>query len=190
MKYIPRVLEKQVKKFLKAFCVTGLTGPRQSGKSTMLKQLLKDEYTYVSFDDYRIFDFFYADPQKFMSIYNNKIIFDEVQKAPEIFNYIKLAVDEDRQNYGKFIITGSSQFSFLKCITESLAGRIGLLSLLPFQFSEIPSSKKEESIYKGSYPELVCRNYEYSNEWYSAYLETYLDKDVKLIYDVDPQSIM
>lgn len=184
MKYRKRILETKVKKYIKIFPVVGITGPRQSGKSTMLKELFKDRYKYVSFDDYRIYDFFYEDPEKFISTYNNKVIFDEVQKVPEIFNYLKLAVDQDRQNYGKFIITGSSQFSFLKKITESLAGRIGLLSLLPFQYSELPKKMKSEAIYKGSYPEIVCRNYKSSNEWYSSYLETYLDKDVRLIYNI------
>ena len=184
MKYRKRVLEAKVKKYTKIFPVVGITGPRQSGKSTMLKHLFKDSYKYVSFDDYRIYDFFYEDPEKFIATYNNKVIFDEVQKVPEIFNYLKLAVDEDRQNYGKFIITGSSQFSFLKKITESLAGRIGLLSLLPFQYSDIPKKMRFEAIYKGSYPEMVCRNYKSSNEWYSSYLETYLDKDVRLIYNI------
>ncbi len=184
MKYRKRILETNVKKYLKIFPVVGITGPRQSGKSTMLKHLFKDDYKYVSFDDYRICDFFYEDPEKFMSTYNNKVIFDEVQKVPEIFNYLKLAVDRDRQNYGKFIITGSSQFSFFKKITESLAGRIGLLSLLAFQHLEIPKKLQSEAIYKGSYPEIVCRNYKSSNEWYSAYLETYLDKDVRLMYNI------
>jgi len=184
MKYIPRVLEKSVQKYLKAFPVIGITGSRQSGKSTMLKHLFKGTYRHVSFDDYRIINFFYDDPEKFMSTYDNKVIFDEVQKAPEIFNYLKLSVDNDRQNYGKYILTGSSQFSFVKNITESLAGRIGLLSLLPFQFAEIQKKLKEESIYRGSYPELVCRNYKFSDEWYSAYLDTYLDKDVKMIYNI------
>jgi predicted AAA+ superfamily ATPase len=112
MKYFKRKLEKLLKKYLLAFPVIGIIGPRQSGKSTMLLNTLKDSYTYVTFDDFRIINFFYEDPEKFMETYNDKIIFDEVQKVPEIFSYIKIAVDRDRQNYGKFILTSSSQFIF------------------------------------------------------------------------------
>jgi uncharacterized protein len=184
MKYTHRALEKQLKSYLSAFPVIGITGPRQSGKSTMLQHVLKDEYTYVTFDDYKIISFFYDDPEKFMQTYNNKIIFDEVQKIPEIFSYIKMKVDKDRQNYGKFILTGSSQFSFLKNISESLAGRMGLLSLLPFQLSETPPSQRHDAIYQSSYPELVLRNYNLSSEWYSSYLETYLDKDIRQLFNI------
>lgn len=177
MRYIPRVLERKLKEYLDFFPTVGLTGPRQSGKSTLLLHLLK-EYTYVTFDDFRITELFHKDPQKFMNIYHDKVIFDEVQKVPEIFNYIKIAVDNDRNARGKFILTGSSQFAFIKGISESLAGRIGLLSLLPFQFAELPTGLREESIYRGAYPELVDKKYQLFNDWFSSYLETYLNKDV------------
>ncbi|MCB1106463.1 MAG: AAA family ATPase [Chlamydiia bacterium] len=88
-KYHPRNIEPTLYKYLKGFCVVGITGPRQSGKSTLLRHLLNNSYEYVTFDDYRMVDFFYQDPQKFMQTYSNKVIFDEVQKVPEIFNYIK-----------------------------------------------------------------------------------------------------
>jgi len=184
MIYKKRVLEEKVKKYLKNFSVVGITGPRQSGKSTLLKHLFGKEYTYVTFDDYQIMDFFYEDPKRFMNTYKNKVIFDEVQKVPELFSYVKIAVDEDRKNYGKFILTGSSQFNLLKHITESLAGRIGLLSLLPFEYSEVPDKQKESSIFKGGYPELIERDYQESSAWYSAYLETYLDKDIRQMHNL------
>jgi uncharacterized protein len=96
MHYLSRVLEPKLKEYLANFSVLGLTGPRQSGKSTLLTHTLK-EYKYVTFDDPNIIHLFSTDPNKFMRIYSNKIIFDEVQKVPEIFNYIKIAVDNDRQ---------------------------------------------------------------------------------------------
>ncbi len=179
MTYINRALEKIIKMYLSTFPVVGITGPRQSGKSTMLLKSFGDTYQYVTFDDYRMVDLFYSDPVRFMRIYSDKVIFDEGQRVPEIFNYIKLAVDADRKRGGKFMVTGSSQFHFMKQISESLAGRIGLLSLLPFQYSEIPNRLKEVSIFQGSYPELVTRKYNLAEQWYSSYIETYLSRDVR-----------
>jgi len=110
MAYIPRVIERTVNRYLSIYPVVGLTGPRQSGKSTMLRKLLGGKYQYVSFDDSSNVDLFKSDPKRFMRLHNDKIIFDEVQKVPEIFSYIKLEVDTHREQYGKFVITGSSQF--------------------------------------------------------------------------------
>ena len=177
MNYQKRILEDTLKKYLQHFPVVGLTGPRQSGKSTLLQHTLPD-YTYVTFDDYRIISLFHHDPEKFLTIYSDKIIFDEVQKIPELFNYIKIAVDRERSSKGKFILTGSSQFSLIKNSSESLAGRIGLLSLYPFQFAEISAELQEDSIFKGGYPELVDRHYDFYNEWFSSYVETYINKDI------------
>ena len=183
MKYVPRVLEKMLKRYLKSFPVVGVTGPRQSGKSTLLLNVTK-KYRYVTFDDPMVINHFESDPEGFMNIYDNHVIFDEVQHVPKIFNYIKLAVDRDRQNYGKYIITGSSQFAFLRETSESLAGRIGLLTLLPFQYAEIPKAKSSDAIYKGSYPELVINNYRESYGWFGAYLDTYINKDIRTISNI------
>jgi len=184
MAYLTRLLEAKILEYTTIFPVVGLTGPRQSGKSTMLLNLFKDRYTYVSFDDQRIVQFFEDDPEKFMMTYANHVIFDEVQKAPELFNYIKLAVDRDRQQYGKYILTGSSQFSMMKHITESLAGRMGLLTLLPFQYTEMPNQFRAESVFRGAYPEPTLNSYQHANAWYSAYISTYLDKDVRTLHNV------
>jgi uncharacterized protein len=175
--YHHRVLESRLIEYVNHFSAVGLTGPRQSGKSTLLLHQLND-YQYVTFDDFRTVTLYYDDPNKFMRIYNNKIIFDEVQKVPEIFNDIKLAIDADRQTTGKFILTGSSQFSLIKSITESLAGRIGLLSLLPYQYAEMPNKLRYQSIYRGAYPELVNKDFELAVDWYSSYMDTYITKDV------------
>ncbi|HEU64597.1 MAG: hypothetical protein KR126chlam4_00665 [Candidatus Anoxychlamydiales bacterium] len=183
MKYIKRIAEKSVKRLLKVFPVVGITGPRQSGKSTLLQHLLKD-YEYVSFDDIRKIHLYEDDPIGFINRYNKKIIFDEVQNVPEIFSTIKFMVDKNRQNYGNFVLTGSSNFSFLKSASESLAGRIGLLSLLPFQYQEIPQKLRKDSIFKGSYPELILKNYNESNLWYSSYIDTYINKDLRTIANI------
>lgn len=182
--YIHRELEDKLKLFLGIFPVVGITGPRQSGKSTMLKLILKDDFRYITFDDFRYVNFFNEDPEKFISEFNNKVIFDEIQKVPDLFHYIKRLVDEDRNNYGRFIITGSAQFSLMTSVTESLAGRIGLLTLLPFQYAEVKKTQFNPSEFLGSYPEVVLRNYANAEYWYNAYLETYLEKDVRTILNV------
>lgn len=181
--YIPRIIETSLKKYCQAFPVIGLTGPRQSGKSTLIREQFS-AYSYVNFDDFKVREYIETDPEGFMVEYNDKVIFDEAQKVPELFNLIKIAIDNDRSNYGKFIITGSSQFAFMKNVSESLAGRIGLLSLLPFQCLEVPQQMRDSSIYQGAYPELVLRDYQYNQEWYAAYLDTYLNKDLREIKDI------
>ena len=184
MKYIPRHIEKSLREYLKIFPAVSLTGPRQSGKSTMLREIYKDQYTYISFDDPLTLDFLSQDPKGFMKKYSNRIIFDEAQKAPLLFNYLKIAIDEDRHNYGKFILTGSSQFSLIKQITETLAGRIGPLSLLPFHMNELPQQWRREQLLKGSYPELVHLKYENTTQWYGAYINNYIERDVRGIANV------
>lgn len=183
MEYRKRFIEDTVKKFLDLFPVVGITGPRQSGKSTLLRYLLKG-YEYVTFDDAQMVKLYQEDPVGFMKRYCKKVIFDEVQLVPEIFSSIKILVDNDRQNYGNFVLTGSSQFSFLKSASESLAGRIGLVSLLPFQYGELPKEHQKEAVYRGSYPELVLRDYKGSNFWYSSYLNTYLNKDLRTLANI------
>ncbi len=182
--YIHRRLEEKVTSFLEFFPVIGITGPRQSGKSTMLRNLLKDSFRYVTFDDYRNINLFYEDPEKFISIYNQYVVFDEIQKVPELFNYIKRVVDEKRDFKGRFIITGSAQFSMMSSITESLAGRIGLLTLLPFQYNEIVDTDYQPSEFRGCYPEIVINNYKNSESWFNSYLETYIEKDARAISNI------
>ncbi len=181
--YLKRVTESLVERYLSAFSVVGMTGPRQSGKSTLLRELLPD-YRYVTFDDFQQQNAFNQDPVAFLKHYDDRVIFDEVQFVPDLFSRVKIAVDNDRQNYGKFVLTGSSQFAYLKKASESLAGRIGLLSLLPLQYAEMPRALREASIFRGGYPELVLRDYKESEFWYGSYLETYLNKDVRALSNI------
>ena len=157
-----------------------LTGPRQSGKSTLLKTVF-DTYEYVTFDKMSNVEFFNSDPEGFMSRYSNRVIFDEIQRVPDLFHAIKLAIDQDRDQNGKFILTGSSQFQMLKGITESLAGRAGNLSLLPFQYSEIPKAERDKQQIFGSYPELIIKKYSNVQEWFDSYIQNYLERDVRQI---------
>ncbi len=183
MKYTPRVVESKLEEYITFFSVVGLTGPRQSGKSTMLLNKFKS-YRYISFDDLRVVEAFYDDPEKFMRVYSHHVIFDEVQKVPEIFNYVKILVDKDRSTTGKFILTGSSQFSLMKKISESLAGRIGLLSLLPYQYSETSDQHKDNSVFLGGYPELVEKNYALFSDWFASYMNTYVNTDVRALTNI------
>jgi hypothetical protein len=179
MTYIPRILAASLRQQLARFSVVGVTGPRQSGKSTLLQHTLGNKYRYVTFDDYKMIDLLHHDPDRFLRMYDDRVVFDEVQKVPELFPAIKLAVDADRKRRGKFVLTGSSQFSFIKGITESLAGRIGLISLLPFEFREIPHLLRTPSVFRGCYPEVVSERFRRSTDWYSSYLETYVNRDVR-----------
>ncbi len=184
MIYIPRIAETTVSKYLDIFPCVAITGPRQSGKSTMLRETFCPEYAYVTFDNPLEIEFFENDPNGFFKHYSSKVIFDEVQKLPQFFNFLKIEIDNDRHHYGKYILTGSSQFAFIKEITESLAGRSGMLSLLPFQIQEMPEKLHPMQMLKGSYPEPVVRNYAGSNEWYGAYINNYIERDVRSLYNI------
>ncbi len=181
--YLARHAHETLQRYLNAFPAVGLTGPRQSGKSTFLRHTLTD-YHYITFDDYKNVEYFETDPDGFMAQYHNKIIFDEIQFVPTLFNALKVAIDEDRQHYGKFVLASSNQFAYLKNVSESLAGRIGLMSLLPLEYNEMPSALITESIYRGAYPELVTRNYHEASLWFSAYLDTYLNKDIRTLSNI------
>ncbi len=182
--YIQRQIEATLNKYLNLFPAVAITGPRQSGKSTLVKECLKDEYDYITFDRMQNIEDFSSDPESFIQKFNNKVIFDEVQRVPQLFNYIKLMIDENRQNYGKFILTGSSQFSIIKDITETLAGRIGNMCLLPFQYIEIPDRLRQGQLLSGSYPEIVLRDFKGVFEWYESYIQNYLERDVRNLSNI------
>jgi uncharacterized protein len=176
--FIHREIKPLLLQYINIFSAIALTGPRQSGKSTLLRNLLPN-YTYVSFDNTEIRALFYEDPNGFIKRYPHQVIFDEAQKVPEIFELLKIAIDNDRQSKGKFILSGSSQFIMFKNITESLAGRIGLLELFPFSYKEMPKPLRELSIFQGGYPEPTTQEFMYNSAWYNSYLQTYLERDVR-----------
>lgn len=185
MPYIPRAIEPIIKRYLQAFPVISLTGPRQSGKSTVLRHLLADDYQYVTFDNYKMVELVEHDPDRFIAQFNHKVIFDEAQKVPKLFPLVKEMVDNNRQDYGRFVLTGSSQFTLMKNISESLAGRVGVLSLLPMQYQEMPENLIDLSIFKGGYPELVLRDYRDDDLWFGSYLSTYVERDVRMISNIE-----
>lgn len=200
--YIQRALEAKFLKMSAFFKAVLVTGARQVGKTTMLKHLSKNR-TYVSLDDIDTLTLAKEDPKLFFMRYKPPIIIDEVQKAPELFPYIKILCDESDET-GLFWLTGSEQFSMMKNITESLAGRIGIMSLYPLSMNEINNVtfdapidfsvdalvKREQEakpfdldsvftqIWKGAMPQVQNADSEQRSLYYSSYIDTYLMRDV------------
>jgi predicted AAA+ superfamily ATPase len=141
-------------------------------------------FPYVSFDDPEEVRAAELDPRGYLSRFPERVILDEAQRAPGLFSYLKLAIDEDRQRCGRFVLSGSNQFSLSRRLSESLAGRIGLLELHPFERGEMPRTARAAQMLLGSFPELTMRDHEGAREWYSSYLATYLERDVRLANEV------
>ncbi|MEL6943716.1 MAG: ATP-binding protein, partial [Bacteroidota bacterium] len=163
-----------------------LTGPRQSGKTTLLKEFFFD-YRYVSLENIDERTFAEEDPNGFLKKYNEKVIFDEVQRSPHLFSYLQTIVDQSGQ-MGQFILSGSQNFHLLERITQSLAGRVAIFKLLPFDSSELKTenllaSDWKELIIKGFYPAVYDRDLQPSI-FYTNYLQTYIDRDVTSLVNV------
>lgn len=206
MNYIKRHLEEKILEVSKSYSVLLLTGSRQSGKTTMLKALAEKENIgreYVSLDDLSIREMAKNDPALFLQIHKPPVLIDEVQYAPELFTYIKIYVDEHR-NPGDFWMTGSQIYRLMQGVQESLAGRVALLHMTPMSQREIcgypirpfktdmadlisdskmipavTASEIFERIWKGSMPGLVSGQYSDRNLFYSSYISTYIERDVR-----------
>lgn len=181
---INREAEKALYRLASQFPVVGITGPRQSGKSTLAKVVFSDK-KYVTFDDLNMRRLAESNPNDFVMAFPDGAIIDEAQKVPEIFDAIKMQVDKEKSVPGKFILTGSSQFRLRENISDSLAGRAAFLRLLPFSISELKNSKSlpdnpYELIFSGQYPPLYDKDRNFIREdWYESYIDTYLDLDVR-----------
>lgn len=194
--YIHRQIEKTLKDLVKQFPAVVLTGPRQSGKSTLLANLFGKTHNIISFDDPLMRERALSDPYLFLESAGTRIVFDEIQYVPQILPYIKILIDKDRERRGGFIMTGSCQFNLIKNLTETLAGRIGILELLPFAKSEkedIPNLKNKlrttknhfiHACLRGSYPEVSVHPVISATNWYASYLATYLERDIRTIYNI------
>jgi len=202
--YIKRLIEKTIINTLKAFPVVILTGARQSGKTTLLKHLFSDTFNYISLDELDIRSLAINDPREFLTRFNAPLIIDEIQNAPQLLPYIKAVIDKERVN-GRFIITGSQQFPLMKNISESLAGRVAILNLYPFMIEEITGNylteeKSMDNFFKkissqkistspkinlgrwllgGGYPGLFVNSQISRNIWFSSYIQTYIDRDIR-----------
>ncbi len=163
------------------FPIVSVTGPRQSGKTTMLKVLFP-EYRYVTLENPDNLDFAIQDPRLFLATYDSHVIFDEAQRAPLLFNYLQGKVDDDRI-MGQYILSGSQNYLLMERITQSLAGRVALFKLFPFSFGELSSSnllpnRLEQAIYQGFYPRIFDQKLSPS-DFYPNYFETYVQRDVR-----------
>ena len=182
MKYVPRVAESRLRRLAGLFPAVAVTGPRQSGKTTLLRHAFP-QYAFRSFDLPEERAFFEDDPRGFVSALPRHVILDEVQRVPPIFDYLKAEIDR-RRDPGQFLLSGSARFSMVKGIAESLAGRCGFLTLLPFQRSEHPATGWKAMELGGGYPEVLLRGHRGTREWYGAYLETYLERDLRSLLDI------
>lgn len=198
--YIQRHLESVVADMSRSFPVVLLTGPRQVGKTTMLKHLASKDRRYVTLDDPILRELAKRDPSLFLQRYRPPVMIDEIQYAPELLPHIKMQVDEHKEK-GAFWLTGSQLFHMMRDVTESLAGRVGLISMLGLSHSEVvgrpnvPYSTRFESliekehrqetvmdvferIQKGSMPALFETQQD-SERYYASYVATYLQRDIK-----------
>ena len=166
------------------FPVVGITGPRQSGKTTLAQMTFPDK-KYVSLDDKELRTLAASNPKDFLEAFPDGVIIDEAQKVPEIFDAVKLFVDSHKYEPGKYILTGSSQFKLKENMTDSLAGRAAFLQLLPFSLGELKDAKlipqsPYDLIFKGFYPPLYDSEKHFiPDDWFESYIDTYLDLDVK-----------
>jgi predicted AAA+ superfamily ATPase len=179
--YIERLLTPFIKRLLKQFPALLLSGCRQSGKSTLLTKNFPD-YTYVTLDDIQARDTAITDPKAFLDFYKAPVIIDEIQNVPDLLSYIKIEIDNNRKKNGQYILTGSQQFTLVADIHESLAGRLGMATLTPISIEEL--NKKKISTWinyslRGLYPKLIADAKVESKLWYSAYIESLLNKDIR-----------
>lgn len=183
-----RDIEQSLLRFSK-FPVVGLFGPRQSGKTTLMKKIFKN-YTYLNFEKPDVLEFAQRDPEAFLQKYENEhgLILDEFQHFPQLLSYIQIEADEKKRP-GYFALTGSQNFLMNQAITQSLAGRIGILTLLPLSIHECIDNKLispdvKAMIVQGSYPRIYAENFT-PDELYPSYIQTYIERDVRLLTNVE-----
>jgi predicted AAA+ superfamily ATPase len=183
---VNREIIKSLIFFKDKYPILALTGPRQSGKTTLLKELFPD-YTYLSLENPDMRTFLENDPKGFFEKYSKYCIFDEAQRVPQLFSYLQTIVD-DSKIMGQFILSGSQNFHLIKNITQSLAGRVALFKLLPFDFTELKSENLLQKDYaeimiKGFYPAIFDRDIP-SKSFYSNYIQTYVERDITEIINI------
>lgn len=183
---ISRTLEKKLHELSGYYPVVVVTGPRQSGKTTLCRMAFPDK-PYVSLEALDIRDFAIADPRGFLTEYTDGAIIDEVQYAPDLLSYLQSDIDE-RPEVGRFILTGSQHFGLSQSISQSLAGRSGILTLLPPGLKELlafPNAPKDlfSVLWQGSYPRIYDQNIP-AHQWLADYIATYVQRDVRQVVNV------
>jgi len=186
MKLIARTAETILRKLAKSYPAVVVTGPRQSGKTTLTQVVFPDK-PYVSLEDLDIREFATNDPRGFLNRYPDGAILDEVQRCPDVFSYLQSRLDATKK-MGIFVLTGSQQFGLLSGVSQSLAGRVAKISLLPFSLHELQDANRapkniEDLLLKGLYPPIYDRRLEPSI-WYNNYVESYLERDVRQLINV------
>ena len=185
MKLLYRHIERIITQLAQQYPVITITGPRQSGKTTLVQKLFPDK-EYFNLENPDIREFARSDPRQFLKGKDNGVILDEIQRVPQLLSYLQEIVDS-QQTAGRYVLTGSNQFSLLSNITQSLAGRTVLLKLLPFSLLELKgqrdSFQADDWMYYGFYPGVYKENREPSIA-YRSYYETYLERDVRQLINI------
>ena len=183
---INRQIETELHKLLREYPVVTLLGPRQAGKTTLTRNALS-AYDYSNLEHPETRQFSQDDPRAFLAQFSGNVILDEIKRVPDLLSYIQVAVDENQRN-GQFVLTGSHQLTLRQAITQSLAGRTGILNLFPFSISELADSditfrQPEDYIYQGFLPRIYDQH-QRPTQAYSNYYQTYIERDVRLLINL------
>ncbi|MEW6078534.1 MAG: ATP-binding protein [Thermodesulfobacteriota bacterium] len=184
---IDRALGKKIVSMAKKFPVVSLTGPRQSGKTTLARALFP-QYAYVNLENLNDRAAAQEDPVRFLKAFAEKgVVIDEAQKLPELFSYLQVVADESGK-MGRFILTGSQNFLLLENISQSLAGRVAVFHLMPFGLKELDqagllTSEVDNLLFAGTYPVLYDRQVA-APDYYPSYIQTYIERDVRSIKNI------
>lgn len=184
---IPRSAQNTLLRLAKGFPILVVTGPRQSGKTTLTRHCFP-EYSYVSLEDLDERAFASEDPRGFLARFETAVgvILDEVQHVPNLLSYLQTQTD-NRPEMGRIVLTGSQQFGLMQAVSQSLAGRAGLVQLLPLSLNELLNQNTniglDQVLYNGLYPAIYQRDLS-ASDWYASYVSTYVERDVRTLLQV------
>jgi predicted AAA+ superfamily ATPase len=178
MRYVRRVIQDELRLAVKHFPAVILTGPRRSGKTTLLRKLFP-RASYVLMEDPDIIARVQDDPRGFLEEIKPPVILDEIQNVPQILNYVRTLIDRHPHKHGQWLFTGSQEGSLMKGVTESMAGRVAVFQLLPFAGTE----HSKVSLLRGGFPEVLAHP-SVAAIWFRSYVQTYLERDVRAISSI------
>lgn len=178
MQYTPRTLESQILRATAHFPAVLVTGPRRSGKTTLLRHLFPTA-PHVLLEDPDVVARVRADPRAFLDTLTLPVILDEMQNVPELFAYVRTRIDRNPELKGQWMLTGSQEAPLMQGVTESMAGRAAVFSLLPFSAEEAPSM----TLLQGGFPEVLAAP-DAADIWFRSYVQTYLERDVRAVTSI------